>query len=237
MRKPLRVGVIGCGRVRALRHLPALTRLDDAEVVALADTDAARLKYVADQFHVPHRYPNVRMLLDKAMVDIIAVCVPVQLHAGVALAALDAGKHVFIEKPIAVTLDEADRIAGQARHVNRKVLVGFNFRWHRLIQQARSLIQNGAVGEVEAVRAVFASAHDAPAEWQMKRNTGGGALFDQAIHLFDLWRFLLDDEVEEVSAASRSWAWEDETVTVTARMANGALGTAVCSERTVKTTK
>ena len=232
MRTPLRVGVIGGGRVTALRHLPALSRLHDVEVVALADVDRTRLKQVADQFCVPHRFPDVRTLLDNVTVDIIAVCVPVQLHADVALAALDAGKHVFIEKPLAAAIDEADRIAARAWQANRKVLVGFNFRWHRLVQQARSLIRNGAVGEVEAVRAVFASAHDAPAEWQMTRSTGGGALFDQALHLFDLWRFLLDDEVEEVSAMSRAGPWEDETVTVTARMAKGTLATALCSERT-----
>ncbi len=232
MRKPLRVGVIGCGRVTALRHLPALSRLDDAEVVALADTDAACLKHVADQFHIPNRYPDVRALLNDAMVDVIAVCVPVQFHAAVALAALDAGKHVFIEKPLTVTMEAADQVCERAKQVNRKVLVGFNFRWHRLIRQARALLRRGAVGQVETIRTVFASAHEAPSGWQMHRASGGGALFDQAIHVFDLWRFLLESEVEEVFATSRSGPWEDETVTVTARLTNGVLATATCSERT-----
>lgn len=121
MLKPLRVGVIGCGRVTALRHLPALSRLDDAEVVALADSDAARLKQVADRFHITNRYPDVRALLKDAMVDVIAVRVPAQFHADIALAALDAGKHVFIEKPLTVTLEEADRVHDRAKQFNRKV--------------------------------------------------------------------------------------------------------------------
>jgi len=232
MQSPLRVGVIGCGRVTALRHLPALSRLDDAEVVALADTDAACLKQVADRFHIRNRYPDVRALLKDAMVDVIAVCVPVPFHADIALAALDAGKHVFIEKPLTVTLAEADRVRDRARQVNRKVLVGFNFRWHRLIRQARALLQRGVVGQVETIRTVFASAHEAPFPWQLHRASGGGALFDQAIHVFDLWRFLLETEVEEVFATSRSGPWEDETVTVTARLTNGVLATTTCSERT-----
>jgi len=232
MRRPLRVGVIGCGRVTVFRHLPALVRLDDAEVVALADPDAACLKHVADRFHIPNRFPDLSTLLDKAMVDIIAVCVPVQFHTDIALAALDAGKHVFIEKPLTLTLGEADRVHERAEQVNRKVLVGFNFRWHRLIRQARGLLRRGALGQVETIRTVFASAHEAPSAWQMHRVSGGGALFDQAIHVFDLWRFLLESEVEEVFATSRSGPWEDETVTVTARFTNGALATATCTERT-----
>jgi len=229
---PLRVGVIGCGRVTALRHLPALSRLDGAEVVALADTDAARLKQTADRFHITNRYPDVRALLKDAMVDVIAVCVPVQFHAEIALAALSAEKHVFVEKPLTATLEEADRIRDRAKQVDRKVLVGFNFRWHRLIRQARALLQSGSVGQAEAIRTVFASAHEAPSQWQLHRASGGGALFDQAIHVFDLWRFLLDTEVESVFAVSRSGLWEDETVSVTARLTNGVLATATCSERT-----
>lgn len=232
MRNPLRIGVIGCGRVTALRHLPALSRLDDAEVVALADTDVACLKQVADRFHIRNRYSDVRTLLKDVTVDVIAVCVPVQFHADIALAALDAEKHVFIEKPLTATLGEADRIRDRAKQVDRKVLVGFNFRWHRLIRQARALLQQGAVGQVETIRTVFASAHEAPSLWQLHRASGGGALFDQAIHVVDLWRFLLESEIEEVFATSRSGPWEDETVTVTARLTNGVLATATCSERT-----
>ncbi len=232
MRKPLRVGVVGCGRVAASRHLPALTTLRGAEVVALADQDATRLKSVGDQFRVSARYPDVRTLLDKTPVEVIAVCVPAAFHAEVALAALEAGKHVFIEKPLAVDLDEADRIGERAMRSNSKILMAFNFRWHRLILQARALLRQGIVGDVETVRSVFASAHEAPSEWQKRRSSGGGALFDQAIHLFDLWRFLLETEVEEVFASTRSGPWEDETATVTARLSNDVLATASCSERT-----
>jgi myo-inositol 2-dehydrogenase / D-chiro-inositol 1-dehydrogenase len=231
MRKPLRVGVVGCGRVAAYRHLPALTRLPGAEVVALADQDPTRLRVVADQFRVRNRHSDVRTLLDKTEVDVIAVCVPVEFHAEVALAALDAEKHVFIEKPLAVNLDEADRLRERAMQSKSKILMGFNFRWHRLIRQARELLRQEAVGQVETVRAVFASAHETPSEWQKRRSSGGGALFDQAIHLFDLWRFLLATEVEEVFATSRSGPWEDETATITARLTNGVLATATCSER------
>ena len=198
----------------------------------MADQDPARLRNVADQFRVPNRHPDVRTLLEKTSVDVIsAICVPVEFHAEVALAALEAEKHVFIEKPLAADLNEVARIHERALQSRSKVMMGFNFRWHRLVRQARELLRQGAVGEVETVRSVFASAHDAPSEWQTRRSSGGGAFFDQAIHLFDLWRFLLDCEVEDVFATSRSGPWDDETATITARLTNGVLTTATCSER------
>ena len=199
--------------------------------MAAADPDPHRLAAVADRFHIPQLYPDVRTMLDKIELDVIAVIAPVQSHAEIALAALDAGKHVFIEKPLAVTIEEADQIQERARRANCKVLVGFNFRYHRLIQQARALLQRRALGPVEIIRSVFASVHEEPAHWQTRRDSGGGALFDQAIHLFDLWRFLMESEVEEVFALSRSGLRDDEAVAITAKLANGVLATATCSER------
>ena len=84
-------------------------------------------------------------------------------------------------------------------------MVGFNLRWHRLIRKARGLLQRGAVGEVETIRTILVSYHDAPPEWRKQRALGGGPFsFEQGVHLFDLWRFLLQSEVEEVFATSRS---------------------------------
>lgn len=117
MHKPLKVGFIGGGRITALRHLPALSRIKEIELVAVADVDPIRLKQVADKFAIPHRYPDVHTLLKKVMVDVIAVCVPVQFHAEIALAALEAGKHVFIEKPLTATLEEG-------RNLKVKTFVG-----------------------------------------------------------------------------------------------------------------
>ena len=92
-RKPVKLGLIGCGWVTETRHLPALRFVPDAEVVAVADIDAVRLNRVADRFHIEHRYRDFRALLDDPAVDTVAVCVPAQLHVEVALAALDSGKH------------------------------------------------------------------------------------------------------------------------------------------------
>src|SRR5215813_5754774 len=98
-RKAIQLGVIGCGGVTETRHLPALRNLPGVEVVAVADLDPDRLKRVADQFSIRRRYSNFSPLLDDPAIEVVAVCVPAQFHVEVALAALEAGKHLFIEKP------------------------------------------------------------------------------------------------------------------------------------------
>lgn len=222
--KPVKLGLIGCGQVTETRHLPALQLLPNAEVVAVADINPDRLKRVADRFHIEHRYSDFRALLDVPAIEAVAVCVPPQFHAEVALAALDAGKHLLIEKPLTLCLDQSDELIERAARSPRKVTVGFNLRWHRLVRHAREIIRGGILGPLKSVRTVLTSGRryqETGSDWRKRRELGGGVLFEVAIHHFDLWRFLLQSEVEEVFATSRSEEWDDETATVMARMTNG----------------
>ena len=233
--KLVRLGLIGCGRVTETQHLPALQHLPDVEVVAVADIDPDRLGRVANPFRIEHRWTDYRALLDHQNVEAVGVCVPPQLHVEVALAALDAGKHLFIEKPLALSLDESERLIAQAAQSPKKVMVGFNMRWHRLVRQAREIIHRGDLGSPKLIRtALTGGSHvsDDTPEWRKRRELGGGTLVDVAVHHFDLWRFLLQTEVEEVFATSRSEQREDETATVMAQMSNGVLATSVFSQGT-----
>ena len=230
--KPFQVGLIGCGRVAETLHLPALQHLQGVEVVAVADLDPDRLQRVADRFHIPHRHTDVLALLANPAIEAVAVCVPAEFHVEVALAALEAGKHVFIEKPLALSLDDSDRLMLRAAQSTRQVMIGFNLRWHRLLRQARDIVQQGTLGPLVLIRTVLTGHHQDIPEWRKRRARGGGVLFEIAVHHFDLWRFLLQSEIEEVFATSRSVRWEDETATVTAHMANGALAASVFSEST-----
>jgi len=226
------LGVIGCGRVAGAYHLPTLRKLAGAEVLGVADVDPQRVRRVAERFHVQRRYTSFVELLEDPSIEAVAVCVPAQFHADVALTALAAGKHVFIEKPLALSLEEADRVIACARQKPRTVMIGFNLRWHRLLRQAQSLVQQGALGPLELMRTAFTSQPEDIPEWGRRRALGGGVLFDMAVHHFDLWRFLLQSEVEEVFAVSQSPRWDDETATVTARLANGVLVSSIFSQRT-----
>lgn len=230
--KPVRIGMIGCGSVARERHLPALQSLPDARVVAVADNHSDRLNQVADQFQIPARSTDFRSLLKDPSIDAVGVCVPVQLHVEVALAALEAGKHLFIEKPLSLDLAEIDRLIETASHSSSKVIVGFNLRRHRLLREAREIIRSGRLGRLELIRSTLTSNHLTVPEWRAKRESGGGALIEMAVHHFDLWRFLLGTEVDEVFALTRSSEWDDETATVSARMTDGMIAVVELCERT-----
>ena len=233
MNRSMRLGVIGCGEVTESWHLPALQRVRDAEVAAVADIDPNRLAHVADRFHIQQRYTNFRALLEAPEIEAVAVCVPAAFHVEVALAALDAEKHLFIEKPLALSLDDSDRLIERAKRSSRKVMVGFNLRWHRLVRRARTVLRRGALGPLESVRTILSSGRcgEGLAEWRKRRAQGGGVLLEVAVHHFDLWRFLLEADVEEVFASSRSEQSDDETAVVAARMAGGLLAVSLFSWR------
>jgi predicted dehydrogenase len=233
MRAKIRLGLIGCGGVTEQRHLPALRRVQGVAVSALADSDSGRLARVAGQFGVPHCYLDYRELIESEEVDAVAVCVPPKLHAAVALAALEAGKHVLIEKPLALSLSECDLLSESSQvHSTLKVMLGFNLRWHRLVREAVEVIRSGELGEVKLVRTVFTSGvrlKEDYADWRRRRESGGGALFELGVHHFDLLRFLLRGEPLEVYAASVEG---DETATIIMRMEDGAQVVSAFSEGT-----
>ncbi len=233
---PVKIGIVGCGRATTVLHLPALQFVPGAKVVALADPDPGPLHRASQQFAVEQCVSDYRALLENPTIEAIAICAPVQFHVEIALAALDAGKHLFIEKPLSLTLEECDRLIDRAAGLSLQIMLGFNTRWHRLTRQARTMFQQGTVGPLEVVRSNLLTNYnkDLP-EWRKRRISGGGGLLEMAMHHFDLWKYVLNEEVEEVSAHTRSGTWEDESATVTARLGSGALASATFSECATQT--
>jgi predicted dehydrogenase len=230
--RTVRIGLVGCGRAAETRHLPALAKIPGTVVAGLADANPQPLKRVADRFGIKHRYENYRKLLEEPGVDAVAVCVPAPSHAEVAIAAVNAGKHVLIEKPMAATLADSERImACAADSPGLKIMVGLNMRWHRLVRKGREIIRTGGLGKIRSARSILSSYHASVPDWGARRCSGGGVLFELGVHHFDLWRYLLGSEIEEIYAASRSECWEDEYAAVTARMADGTPVSGVLSQR------
>jgi predicted dehydrogenase len=233
----VRIGVVGCGRAASSLHLPALARVPGARIVALADSDAGRLAALAARLPGVAAYGDARGLLNDDRVDLVAVCTPASGHADIAIASLGAGKHLFVEKPLALTLDDCDRMVTEARRAESSGLrsvVGFNLRSHRLMRQAKGIIASGALGEIELVRSLWTADWSTAIRpvWHTTRAAGGGALLEIGTHLADLWRWLLDSEVECVQAMSRSSLHDDQSGTIQARMTSGVLVTGAVSQRT-----
>lgn len=229
----LTLGIAGCGEVAVAKHLPALAAVRGIEVVAVADVNAARRDLVRQRFGIAHRYESLEQLLSHPGLDAVALCLPPALQAAGALAALDAGKHLWIDPPASLTLADCDRIAARAAAGRQVVLMGFHMRWHRLLLQARAVVQSGRLGTIQTLRAVWHSPRNplTEPEWRKCRSTGGGALVEVAVDQIDLWRYLLDTEVADVFALHLDGQTEDESAVLSGRMANGVLYSAVLSER------
>lgn len=236
--KTIRLGIIGCGRVAEERHFPALQHLPDIQVVAAADIDTDRLNSIADRFAIEQRFNDYRTLLVHANIDAVGILTPTQSHAEIGLAALEAGKHVMVEKPLALNLAECEQLIAHRANSSCKVVVGLNLRWHRLLRRACKFIQNGNLGRIKAIHSVFThhrSGENAP-YWHRKRDFGGGIVFNEAVHHFDLWRYLLQSEVEQIYSFTRpSSYYEDETLVTSACLSNGTLATGVFTLKTSPT--
>jgi predicted dehydrogenase len=231
----IRLGLIGCGNVTENRHLPALQQVSGIEVVAVTDTDERQLNKVADRFHIKKRYTGLSSILDDSNIDAVGVITPVQFHAEMAMEVMIAGKHLFLEKPLSMRLDQADELVEKAAQTQCKAMLGYNLRWHPFVSQAREIIRSGSLGDIETVLSVSTTGTrfnpKAPV-WMNRRESGGGVLFEYSSHFFDLWRFLFDVDVEQVFAVSRSDEWDDVSAAVNTRMANGMPVTSAFSEAT-----
>ena len=231
---PLGVGIVGCGRAAARLHLPALADVSGLEVRALCDHNAERLASVSHRLAGTRAYERSQDLIGDPSIDIVAICVPAASHADAAIAALSAGKHVLVEKPLAMTLPDADRMVARASAASSIATVGFNLRAHRLVQQARRIVQSGQLGPIEAVRSIWTTtvADGDFAPWRRRRATGGGVLMEIATHHVDLWRFLTGADVERLSVEARSDTADDQSATLIGRLTNGALVSGTFSQRT-----
>jgi predicted dehydrogenase len=182
----LRTAVIGCG-FQGRVHLGSFRELDEVDVVAVCDVDAARCEALAEEFGVAGRHTDYRQLLDAHPVDLVTVCTMPATHREVTVAALSAGAHVLCEKPFATTLDEALEMVDAARSADRLLTVGFNMRFTDNARSLRELVASGEAGTPIYARA-WGRAGEPPwwGRHYERSVSGGGALAATAVHLLDL---------------------------------------------------
>lgn len=204
----MRFGLAGAGEIGVLRAR-ALSRLDGQELVAVADPDQAR----AARIGLP-TFASAAELAASAEIDALIVSTPPSAHVDAAIAALEAGKHVLIEKPLAPTPEASRSILKAARDRSLTVAVGFNQRYFPAIERIRQAVRSGEIGAVRQVRAY--SGHPGPGEfhspWESDPAvTGGGALMDNGSHLIDHVRALGGDfQTVEGTASDAAWPHSGE---------------------------
>jgi predicted dehydrogenase len=179
--------------------------------VAAADPDSgarARAKRLAQ---VPI-YEHSGELLERGDVDAVVICAPTGMHAELAVSAARSGKHIYLEKPVATSIADAEEVIDAVARAGVTAVVGFNRRVHPLFERARDLLDAGRIGRIRAVQMTFCESPPPtgfPA-WKQRRNSGGGVLLDLASHHIDSLRWYLRDEVTAVAASLASDASEHD---------------------------
>lgn len=203
----MRLGLIGCGMVGALRAA-AIGRLGSVRLVAVSDVDQTRATTVGGSYGARIE-ADWRSLVDRSDIDAVIVATPPPLHAEMCIEALTAGKHVLCEKPLARQPDECRKILEAAEAAGRILATGFNYRFYPAIKKARSILDSGLIGELDHIRSY--AGHPGGEEfthpWVHDVGVmGGGALMDNGIHIIDLTQYFLGG-VAEVKGFSTGNVW------------------------------
>lgn len=189
MSDPVRIGLIGAGAVVQVAHMPVLKKLKSVELAAICDTDLPKARALATRFGIPDVFDDIEDLLAHERVDALLIATPNHLHEPHILAALAAGCHVLVEKPLALTAAAAQKIAKAAEKRDRVVMVGMTHRYRPDAQAVRSFVQSGELGEIDSMRSSWHVARPARTAlgWrQRKDEAGGGVMLDLGLTMLDL---------------------------------------------------
>ena len=223
------VGVVGLGRIGRLHAEIIKYRIDEAELVAVSDVVEELVKNVGEKLRVKG-YTDYEKMLEDEKVDAVIISVPTFLHKDMIIKAIEYGKHVFVEKPMTVTVEEAKEVVNAVKKHDVKLQVGFNRRFDYAYRNAKKYIEEGKIGEPIAYIAV-ARDPGAPPSWAADPKKSGGIFLDMLSHDFDMARYLLNDEVVEVYVVGGNYLYGElkakgdlDVVSIAFKFSKGAQG-------------
>ena len=239
------IGIIGCGKITQVRHLPEYRDNPDAKIIGLYDINFERAKALAEEYGAT-AYETLEELLADERIEAVSVCTANYNHCESTVKALDAGKHVLCEKPMATNIKECEEMVRAAARNNRKLMIGMNQRLAKAHIRAKKLIDQGEIGNVITFRTIFG--HSGPENWSVdpgkgtwffdKNKAAMGVMADLGIHKTDLIQYLLGDKIVAVTAklstidktdlVGKPISVDDNAVCVY-EMKNGAVGTMISS--------
>ncbi len=227
------IGLIGTGfmgKAHAMAYRSAraiMGDVPDCRLVALCDTPMANAEKFRDQYGFEEAFDDWRRLVEHPLVEVVSVATPNMLHAEIAIAALENCKHVWCEKPMALTLEDAEAMEAAAKAAGKVTLVGYNYLYNPALLHAKELIAEGHIGEVIHVRGYFDEDYqadpDLPWTWRARvRDAGLGALGDMACHSVSM--------IHELVGPIESLIADMQTVYPTRALADGSGRAAVENE-------
>ena len=225
--KKVRWGVIGAGGIADRRTIPGMMLCNNAELVAVMEINMELAEKCRAKWNCKKAYDNEVDLFADPEIDAVYIASPVFLHAKQAMAAADAGKHILIEKPLAMTADEGQKVVEHCKCKGVLIAAGLMMRFGSYVQEMKRAIAEGKIGRLVTGYAQFTCWYpDMPGNWrQSKKNGGGGAMMDMGVHCIDLFQYILGTKVKEVAAFHDTLTFQyevEDTSTVLLRMENGA---------------
>ena len=239
------IGIIGCGKIAQVRHIPEYTDNKNATIAAYYDLNTQRAQELANQYG-GKVYPSYEEILADPEIDAVSVCTANSSHAQITIEALKAGKHVLCEKPMATTLEDCEEMVLAAKQCGKFLMIGQNQRLTKAHARAKQLLNEGIIGDVITFRTTFG--HGGPETWSIdsgkntwffdKNKAAMGAMADLGIHKTDLIQFLLGQTVTETTAkittldkkdANGNLIGVDDNAVCIYKMSGGALGTMTAS--------
>jgi len=217
--KRIRVGIVGLGRSGEEMHAKYITDNAAFQLEAICDTSEARLKASKKRLKAKKAYASYDELLDDDAVELVVVATPSQAHCDMVLAAYERGKHVLVEKPVALNLGEFERMEGSARKHGLVFACFHNRRWDGDYLRVRKIIADGLLGDVFDIQSrcigygpglrTFGVEEFRP-QWRAEKAYGGGQLYDWGSHLIDQVLMMVPSKVEMVYGDLKSLIWSDE---------------------------
>ncbi len=233
----LNIGLIGAGRIGRVHAENLSTRVPAANLMMVADVSEQAAQQVAQRYRIPQAVSDYRALLDNPNIDAVLICSATNTHAQIIEEAAQAGKQIFCEKPIALSLATIDGALKAVDQAGMKLQIGFNRRFDANYRRVRQAIEQGEIGEPQMLHIISRDPAPPPIEYV---KVSGGIFLDMTIHDFDMARFLVGSEVEEVYAAGGVMidpaigaAGDIDTALIVLRFANGVIGTIDNSRKAV----
>ncbi len=228
--KKIGVAVIGLGRIGRVHAEIFMAHVENARLVAVADVVEELARSVGERFGVKW-YRDYDALLKDPEVDAVVICTPTFLHAEMIVKAAEAGKHIFCEKPMTVTSDEAKRVISAVERAGVKLMVGYMRRFDEAYLNAKKLIEEGKIGRPIMFISIARDPAPPPG-WAADPKLSGGIFLDMLSHDFDMARWLIGSEVKEVYVHGGVYMFPEEigkkgdldVVSISFKFENGVLG-------------
>ena len=226
--EPLRIGIIGAGRIGKLHAKSVTYNVPSATVLGITDVCQNGLRELADELGIKKVYADYKEMLADPEIEAVFVCSSTDTHADIAIEAAKAGKHIFCEKPVDLTPEKVRAVIDAVEKAGVKIQVGFNRRFDHNFANIHRMAEDGKLGEVHIVKITSRDPAPPPAEYSA---VSGGMFLDMTIHDFDMARYMAGSEVTQVYAKATCLvdpaigeAGDVDTAIITLTFANGALG-------------